>query len=70
MTREQAITLLKDYNTEPFHLKHALTVEGVMKYFADAYGYGSYMTSTLKNIRKNTASRSRRSYGKPALPKS
>ena len=41
MTREQAITLLKDYNTEPFHLKHALTVEGVMKYFADAYGYGN-----------------------------
>lgn len=40
MTREQAITLLNEYNTEPFHLKHALTVEGVMKYFADAYGYG------------------------------
>ena len=40
MTREQAITLLNEYNTEPFHLKHALTVEGVMRYFADAYGYG------------------------------
>ena len=41
MTREQALTLLKEYNAEPFHLKHALTVEGVMKYFADLLGYGS-----------------------------
>ena len=31
MTREQALTLLKEYNSEPFHLKHALTIEGVMK---------------------------------------
>ena len=41
MTREQALTLLKEYNAEPFHLKHALTVEGVMKYFAALLGYGS-----------------------------
>ena len=40
MTRDQAVELLKQYNSEPFHLKHALTVEGVMKYFADSLGYG------------------------------
>lgn len=40
MTREEAWKLLTDYNKEPFHLKHAVTVEGVMRYFADALGYG------------------------------
>lgn len=38
-TREEALTLLKEYNTEPFHIKHALTVEGVMRYFARELGY-------------------------------
>ncbi len=38
-TREEALTLLKEYNTEPFHIKHALTVEGVMRYFAKELGY-------------------------------
>ena len=40
MTREEAFKLLKEYNKEPFHIHHALTVEGVMKYFADELGYG------------------------------
>ncbi|MDR0282364.1 MAG: hydrolase [Candidatus Peribacteria bacterium] len=40
MNRPQARELLKKYNKEPFHLKHALTVEGVMKYFATLLGYG------------------------------
>ena len=40
MTREQAWDLLKEYNQEPFHLRHALTVEAVMGWFADALGYG------------------------------
>ncbi len=40
MERSQARELLKKYNQEPFHLKHALTVEGVMKYFATLLGYG------------------------------
>ena len=40
MTREDAFRLLKEYNKEPFHIHHALTVEGVMKYFADELGYG------------------------------
>ncbi len=34
MNREDAIKLLKKYNTEEFHIRHAITVEQVMKYFA------------------------------------
>lgn len=40
IAREQALALLKKYNKEPFHLRHALTVEGVMRYFAKDLGYG------------------------------
>lgn len=40
LTREQALELLKNYNKEPFHLKHGLTVEGCMRYFAEELGYG------------------------------
>ena len=40
MTREEALKLLTEYNKEPFHIRHALTVEGVMKYFAQELGYG------------------------------
>ena len=32
--REEAMALLKKYNQEPFHIQHALTVEGVMRWFA------------------------------------
>ena len=39
MDREQAINLLKKYNKEEFHLRHALTVEQVMRYFAKENGY-------------------------------
>lgn len=39
ISRDQAWDLLKEYNKDHFHLKHALTVEGVMKYFADSLGY-------------------------------
>ncbi len=39
LTREVAWALLTEYNKEPFHLKHALTVEGVMRYFARELGY-------------------------------
>lgn len=38
-TRQEALALLKEYNTEPFHIRHALTVEGVMQYFAKELGY-------------------------------
>ena len=40
ITREEALALLKKYNSEPFHIQHALTVEGVMRYFANELGYG------------------------------
>ncbi len=39
MERKQAIDLLKKYNKEEFHLRHAITVEGVMRYFAKELGY-------------------------------
>lgn len=40
ITREQAYDLLKEYNKDPFHLQHALTVEAVMKWYAKELGYG------------------------------
>lgn len=38
LTREQALALLQKYNKEPFHILHALTVEGVMRWFAAEEG--------------------------------
>lgn len=40
MTRDAAWALLTEYNQEHFHLKHALTVEGVMRWYAAELGYG------------------------------
>lgn len=40
LTREQAWALLTQYNADAFHLKHAETVEGVMRWFAQELGYG------------------------------
>ena len=40
LTREQAAALLKEHNKERFHLQHALTVEGVMRWYAAELGYG------------------------------
>ena len=40
MTREEAWQLLTTYNKEPFHLRHAITVERVMGWFARELGYG------------------------------
>lgn len=34
MKREEAFEILKKYNKDEFHIRHALTVEGVMRYFA------------------------------------
>lgn len=39
ITREEALTLLRKYNKEPFHIQHGLTVEGVMRWFAKEQGY-------------------------------
>ena len=38
-THEQALSLLKKYNTEPFHLQHAFTLEGTMRYYANDLGF-------------------------------
>lgn len=39
MKRADAINLLKKYNKDEFHIRHALTVEGVMRYLAEEKGY-------------------------------
>ncbi len=38
VTREQALELLKKYNKDDFHLRHAFTVEAVMRWFAQNLG--------------------------------
>lgn len=40
ISREAAVELLKKYNKDPFHLQHAYTVEGVMRWYAREEGYG------------------------------
>jgi predicted hydrolase (HD superfamily) len=39
ITREQAFELLKKYNKDPFHIRHSLTVEGVMAWYANELGF-------------------------------
>lgn len=40
LTRDEAWALLTQYNKEHFHLRHAVTVEGVMRWYAENLGYG------------------------------
>ena len=40
LTRQQALDLLMKYNKESFHILHGLTVEGVMRWYANELGYG------------------------------
>ncbi|OUP83122.1 hydrolase [Lachnoclostridium sp. An169] len=40
ISREEALSLLMKYNKEAFHIRHALTVEGVMKWYAGELGFG------------------------------
>lgn len=40
MERKQAFELLCKYNKETFHIQHALTVEGTMRWYANELGYG------------------------------
>lgn len=63
--KEQALELLKKYNSDPFHIKHGLIVSGVMEYFAKELGYaddadfwgvvGLRTISTLSSIPNSTA---------------
>lgn len=39
ITRDEAFELLKKYNKDPFHIRHALIVEGVMRWYAKELGY-------------------------------
>jgi predicted hydrolase (HD superfamily) len=39
-TREEALALLTEHNKEDFHIRHALIVEGTLRYFARELGYG------------------------------
>ena len=38
--RSAALALLLKFNAEPFHIQHGLTVEGVMRWYAQELGYG------------------------------
>ena len=38
ISHETALALLKKYNKEPFHIQHGLTVEGVLRWFAEKQG--------------------------------
>lgn len=40
MNRSQALAALQSHNKEPFHLLHALTVEAVMRWYANELGCG------------------------------
>ncbi|NLC40856.1 MAG: hydrolase [Clostridiaceae bacterium] len=37
LSRAEGLQLLKKYNKEDFHIRHALTVEAVMRHFAEEY---------------------------------
>ena len=39
-TRETALAALQQYNKEPFHIQHALTVEKAMRWYAVDLGHG------------------------------
>lgn len=39
ITRDEAFALLKKYNKDPFHIQHSLTVEAVMKWYAEELGF-------------------------------
>ena len=53
ITREEAFALLKKYNKDPFHIQHALTVETVMKWYAEELGWelDKLLTMTLEAMK-------------------
>ena len=40
ISRDAAFQLLKEHNKDAFHIQHAITVEAVMKWFAQDQGFG------------------------------
>lgn len=79
ISRAEALKLLKKYNKEPFHIQHALTVEGVMRYFAGETGNGEdeeygasqacSMTLISNFIRNSIVSRRRSFCGRREFPR-
>ncbi|MBO6222823.1 MAG: hypothetical protein J6N56_03480 [Bacteroidales bacterium] len=67
ISREKAVELLKKYNKDPFHIHHALTVEAVMRWYANQLGFaqekdfwgswGFSMILILRCIPRSIASR-------------
>ncbi len=43
ISREEAFELFRKYNKDPFHIRHAVTVEEVMKWFSRELGYEEEM---------------------------
>lgn len=39
LRRDEALELLMAYNKDAFHIRHGLSVEGVMRYFANKFGF-------------------------------
>ena len=39
ISKEEAIELIRKYNKDPFHIRHALTVGSVMRWYANELGY-------------------------------
>lgn len=40
ISRAEALALLQKHNKEAFHIYHGLTVEGVMRWYAEELGFG------------------------------
>jgi putative nucleotidyltransferase with HDIG domain len=47
MERQKAFELLLKYNKEKYHIQHALTVEEVMKWYANELGYDAHFWGTV-----------------------
>ena len=56
ITRDEAFALLKKYNQDPFHIQHALTVEAVMKWYANELCISAkYLSAICKKQSGKTA---------------
>ena len=53
ITREDSYDLLKKYNIDSFHIQHDLTVEAVMKWYAEQLGWelDKLLTMTLEAMK-------------------
>jgi predicted hydrolase (HD superfamily) len=56
-TREEAYRLLKEFNKSESLIKHALSVEGVMRYMAQKRGEDEEKWGIIGAIRRSTAQR-------------